>query len=154
MGFDLLLEAMDSLSLDAFHLTVVGEAVEKSFEPPASSKITYAGWLAPAAVREHIAKSDVLIVPSRWESFCLVAAEAQVLGLPVIAGNHCSLPEIVENARTGMLFSPHSASAIAEAIGACTVEMLAKMGEEALGLSRHRFTLEEMNRLTLESYSA
>lgn len=151
-GFDLLIEAMRCLPPDRFHLTVVGEAVEKKAERAPCPNVTYVGWLASDEVQAHIAASDVLVVPSRWESFCLVAAEAQVSGLAVIAGDHCSLPEIVESGRTGVLFSPHDADNLAGAILAAKPESLIKMGLEAKRVNRERFTVEEMSRLTLAAY--
>lgn len=42
-------------------------------------------------------------MPSRWESFGLVAVEAQMNGLPVLANNTSSLPEVVLENKTGIL---------------------------------------------------
>ena len=47
--------------------------------------------------------ADVLIVPSRSESFGLVAAEAQGVGLPVVAANVGGLRFVVEDGASGFL---------------------------------------------------
>lgn len=153
-GFDILVEAMRKLPLDAYHLTVVGDSVEKHAERPIMGNITYAGWLAPSEVYDAMAHADVLVVPSRWESFCLVAAEAQVMGLAVIAGERCSLPEIVSSGETGVLFRPHSAEAIVQAVKGVSAMELAEMGHNAKQASEGRFTIEEMNRRIFQIYAS
>lgn len=47
--------------------------------------------------------ADVLVVPSRSESFGLVAAEAQASGLPVVAANVGGLRYVVEDGVSGVL---------------------------------------------------
>ena len=47
--------------------------------------------------------ADVLIVPSRSESFGLVAAEAQATGLPVVAANVGGLRHVVSDGDSGVL---------------------------------------------------
>ena len=47
--------------------------------------------------------ADVLVVPSRSESFGLVAAEAQASGLPVVAANVGGLRYVIRDGRSGVL---------------------------------------------------
>ena len=46
--------------------------------------------------------ADLLVVPSRSESFGLVAAEAQATGLPVVAADVGGLRHVVEHGRSGI----------------------------------------------------
>lgn len=55
----------------------------------------------------------VLLVPSHWEGFGLVAAEGLAAGVPVIAANASSLPEIIQDGVTGRLVPPGDASTLA-----------------------------------------
>lgn len=51
--------------------------------------------------------ADAVIMPSRSESFGLVAAEAQSCGIPVIAAAVGGLPFIIENGESGILVGGH-----------------------------------------------
>src|SRR5439155_4591917 len=58
---------------------------------------------------------DVCVVPSRFEApFGLVAAEAGVRGIPVIATRRGGLPEIVVDGETGFLVAPSAPKELAE----------------------------------------
>lgn len=59
---------------------------------------------------------DVLAVPSHWEGFGLVAAEALAAGVPVVAADASSLPEIVRHGEEGLLVPPRDARALAAAL--------------------------------------
>jgi glycosyltransferase involved in cell wall biosynthesis len=59
--------------------------------------------------------SDALLFPSRLEGFGLVALEAQSCGIPVIATNGSSLPEVVQNGVTGLLCPQDDVEAFANA---------------------------------------
>lgn len=57
---------------------------------------------------------DVLALPSYWEGFGIVIIEAMACSRPVITTNLSSMPEIVEDGRTGYLIPPGEAQALAE----------------------------------------
>lgn len=67
---------------------------------------------------DHYRAADVVIVPSRSESFGLVAAEAQACGTPVVAANTGGLPYVVNASESGLLVDDHDPRAFAVAIAA------------------------------------
>lgn len=65
---------------------------------------------------EFYRAADVLVMPSRSETFGLVAAEAQACGLPVVAADVGGLPFVVADGESGFLVSGHDPAAYAAAI--------------------------------------
>ncbi|MGH9167636.1 MAG: glycosyltransferase, partial [Acidimicrobiia bacterium] len=61
--------------------------------------------------------ADVLLVPSRTESFGLVAVEAQACGLPVVAAKVGGLVYAVDSGRSGLLVEGHQPADYAAAAG-------------------------------------
>lgn len=80
------------------------------------SLIVNLGILPQETFASFLAGADVVLVPSLYESFGMVAAEAQALGKPVIATNITGLREIVLDGETGLLVKEWSPGAFAEAI--------------------------------------
>ena len=60
-------------------------------------------------------QSDALLFPSRSEGLSLALIEAQSCGLPVIASDCSSIPEVVCDGETGVLCPVDDATAFAEA---------------------------------------
>jgi glycosyltransferase involved in cell wall biosynthesis len=79
-------------------------------------RVEHRGEFTPASARDAYRSFDVLVVPSLVaESFSLVTAEAQALGIPVVASRIGALPELVEHDRNGLLVEPgdgHSLAAV------------------------------------------
>lgn len=75
------------------------------------------GEFAPEGARAAYRSFDVLVVPSVVaESFSLVTAEAQALGIPVVASRNGALPELIEHDENGLLVVPGDHTALAAAL--------------------------------------
>ncbi len=57
-------------------------------------------------VENILPDTDLLLVTSQTESFCLVALEALACGVPVLAPRVGGLPEVVEHGCNGFLYDP------------------------------------------------
>lgn len=89
---------------------------------------------------------DVLVMPSHWEGFGLVAAEGMAAGIPVIASNTSSLPELVRDGVNGLLTQPADADALARAMVslASDPDIRAGMGRAGQKRARDEFDLQRM----------
>lgn len=88
-------------------------------------------------------KSDIFCLPSLYEGFPNVLCEAMCCGLPVLCGNVCDNPYIIEEGKNGLLFNPKSAEDIAEKIlEICnlSVEDREFMGERSLSIAKEKFS--------------
>ena len=99
------------------------------------------GWQADP--REHLGWCSLVVMPSRWEGFGLVALEALAAGRPVLASGVDALPELVGGG--GWLVPPDDAPALARGLAAALGDpaALAARAARGPGLAR-RFTLDRM----------
>jgi glycogen(starch) synthase len=81
-----------------------------------ADRIRWPGYLADSELAALFASSAVVVVPSLYEPFGLVAVEAQRLGTPVAVSDTGGLRELVRPGRTGVRFQPESPAALAAAV--------------------------------------
>ncbi len=75
----------------------------------------FTGFISKDEIFKHYKTADLLVLPSRSETFGLVLLEANYCGLPVIATNVMGVPDVVKNNENGLLVEPNPQS-IAEGI--------------------------------------
>jgi len=119
---ELIVEALAQLKKRgiAARLFVAGDGVMRTELENLSRKMGVAGqihWLGhvsdPVALLQA---TDVYLMASVGEAFCLALAEAMGCGSAVVASRSGSLPEIIEDGISGLLVPPLNASALADAI--------------------------------------
>lgn len=99
-----------------------------------TTRIRFDGPLDRQAVREKMAVARALVFPSRWyEGQPITILEAFAAGLPVIAPNVGSIPELVNDGRTGILFAAGDPDDLARAVAwaAANPGQMQAMGVEA-----------------------
>ena len=80
---------------------------------PYRNRVHFTGWLSPSELASWYRSADVLVVPSRYEPFGMVILEGMIHGLPMVASNVGGPAEILDHGRTGLLFPPRDAAALA-----------------------------------------
>jgi D-inositol-3-phosphate glycosyltransferase len=81
-----------------------------------ADRVRFLGAIPHERLGDFYALADVCVVPSRTESFGLVALEAQALGTPVVAAAVGGLREIIDDGVTGVLVEGRDPERYAEAI--------------------------------------
>jgi N-acetylglucosaminyldiphosphoundecaprenol N-acetyl-beta-D-mannosaminyltransferase len=88
------------------------EVEKRAFGP----ELEVLGWVTGPERLEAYAGADIFCLPSHSEGFPVTVVEAMTVGLPVVASNISGIPDAVVHGETGLLFAPHDAAGIAEAI--------------------------------------
>jgi len=101
-----------------------------------------AAWLERAALLVH---------PARWEGFGLAVLEAMLAGLPVVASNVSSLPELVVDGETGLLVPPDDPAALARGISLALEQP--QLGAAGRLRARSTFSVERMADRTAALYA-
>ena len=83
-------------------------------QPPLAGHVRHLGYVAHGARERLYASARVLVLPSLDEGFGLPALEAMSAGVPVVASDRGSLPEVV--GAGGLLVDPTRADALAAAL--------------------------------------
>lgn len=95
-------------------------------------------------VPDLLAASDLLVHPARVEGFGYAVAEAMAAGLPVVATDASSLPEVVKRGETGLLFPRDDAGALELAVATYLDDPELRQRHGAAGRERARreFSIE------------
>lgn len=102
-GADLALDALAALAArHAFRVRLVGNAPSAVRLPAAlNARVTSTGWLDAAATAQALAGLDLFLMPSRYEPFGLLAAEALAAGVSVIVSDTGGLRDMVTHGKHG-----------------------------------------------------
>jgi len=78
--------------------------------------LVFTGYVPDEEIPRLYSACDVFCYPSMWEGFGLTPAEAQASARPVVAFNHCAIPEVVADGETGILVRPADHEGLAAGI--------------------------------------
>jgi len=138
-GLDVALAAVADARRDVpgLRLTVVGVAPGK-----AADGVDWLGVIPQARMAEVYGQADLLLFPTRYESFGLVVIEAMAAGLPVIVSDAIG-SGIVTDGRNGVVISGHDPSRYAEA--------LRRLADPAIRAAMAAANREDARRFSIES---
>jgi glycosyltransferase involved in cell wall biosynthesis len=115
-GIDLLLETWRTAAADTLpQLRIIGDgpmhaAVEGFVTAHPNSGVEYLGRRTHDEVIAELKRAGALIIPSLWyEAFPHTILEASGCGVPIIASRLGTLPDVIEDGVTGLLFEPGNA---------------------------------------------
>lgn len=115
-----LIESFEKLE-DSAHLVIIGrpgwkygDIFERIIRSPKRDKIHYKGYVSEKDKHSVIKLSQAVIYPSFYEGFGFVPLEAMQLGVPVVASNVTSIPEICRDA--ALLVNPYNTEELTYAL--------------------------------------
>ena len=124
-GHSMLIEALFNLENSDWILRCFGDKTRESdyfakLQQTVNSyglenRILLNGPLPHEALPEVYLSSDLFILPSEYESYSMVLAEALVHGVPVVAAKAGGIPEVVPEG-AGILFKPRNINSLQAAI--------------------------------------
>ena len=165
-GPDVLIEAADP----DWNVVICGHAYDEQYLADlralaAGKRVTFLLSATDEELAAQYARAAVVVVPSvgrdRYggttnvpELLGLVALEAAARGIPVVASDIASLPEIVENGVTGLLVAPGDVAALQRAVGALLADAPRRMamGQAARRRANERFTWSAAARTAVGAY--
>lgn len=144
-GLDVLLNAVEPLGERVSVRAVGGPVVDKDWSHyPRLPFVDYLGWLHRDDVAAQMAAADLLVVPSRWEGFGLVAVEALRASLPVVAASVGGLTEILDHGQYGFLFPAGDSLTLRRLLDEVTPERLAMMRQDIRQRYLDHYTADRM----------
>lgn len=123
-GIDTLIQAFALVARDrsALRLRVAGRGkdaarvTELAASAGVADRVEMLGAVSELERQRLFREATLLVMPSRFEGFGMVAAEAMAAGVPVVAAAAGSLPEVVDSPRGGLLVEVSDPGALARAI--------------------------------------
>jgi D-inositol-3-phosphate glycosyltransferase len=164
-GVDVAIEAIAMMRTDHAHFVVIGgpsgndgpaemtRLINLARELGVADRVSFIPPLRREQLVAFYQAADVVIMPSRSESFGLVAAEAQSCGTPVVAANVGGLSYIIEDGKSGLLVDGHDPAHYAAALDRvlCNPDLAARLSAGATEHSQ-RFSWETTVSRLVELY--
>lgn len=156
-GLNVLLDAWASdPALPRLRIAGDGPMADLARDASASDpRITFLGWQDAGAMATLVSEASMVILPSTcYEGWPLVAVEAMASGTPVVASRHGAFPEMVEEGRSGRLFTPGSAPDLAAAVHALQADPgLGSVRRQTAYASYHaRFAVDMLTERLVDIY--
>ncbi len=109
-GLDILLHALHGIGETDWRLHVVDDQdrrkrfADLSARLDLSASIHFYGSLPNPQVIDLVSRSDLLVLPSRWDGWGAVVNEALMCGVPVVCSDRCGAADLLNGGERGEVF--------------------------------------------------
>jgi glycosyltransferase involved in cell wall biosynthesis len=147
-GIDKLIDTVIELSkVRKVRLNIIGDGNLKTLlmkKTKNNPEINWVGYLnGQAKVAEFYAKSDVVVLPNRWdEAFSYIPLESMASGTAIVASDVGGNAEAIVDCKTGRLFNKDSDTELYDILKNTSIEEFWEMGRHGREHALKHFTLE------------
>jgi len=164
-GCEVLLEALALLKKKESDFEAVFVGAEIDISPQDFSKqcdaldiadrVSYLGPLYGSEKTRQLLQADIFAYPTLNDSFGLVLLEAMEAGLPIVASNEGSIPEIVSEGESGFIVPKNNAQALANQLEILLKDaaLRFKMGQAGRERFEAKFTSKKFENNLLEIFN-
>ena len=153
-GIELFIEAARALPEVPFKVAGALESLPE-MKQPVPANVEFTGFLAGDDLQQFLARMRMLVVPSQWfEGFPNTILDAMKHQKPVVASRIGSLPEIVRDGQTGLIFDHDSLPQLIDKIRTLgdDPQLCRTFGEEAREIVEADYSEGAFYRRLLEIY--
>jgi len=113
---------LDVLGDEAFHPRYARRVRRLIASRGLEGTVRLHGRVDRQSIGRFYSQADVFVLPSSYEPFGIVFAEAMSCGLPIVATSAGGIPELVAHGENGLLVPPNDVGALAEAIASLAAD--------------------------------
>ena len=131
------------------------DAVRQAAARLPAGRIEYKGHVTQDVLTSEMQRADFMVLPSEWfENAPFAILEAMAAALPVLASRIGGIPELIDDAQTGVLIAPGNVGAWAQAIEQAldNPAHMRDMGARACRAATERFGFEQHLETVLALY--
>lgn len=149
-GQDILIEVAKQLKNKgySFEILIAGEGklkeqlIQKAHDEGVAEQLRFLGFVAD--MPRFLSAIDIFLLPSHWEGFGYVIAEAMYCEKPVVAFNVSSNPEIITGSETGFLVESNDLEAFTGKVELLINDagLRRRMGQKAREAVIERFSIQ------------
>jgi hypothetical protein len=105
-------------------------------DQPWAARVQFPGAVSDEQLHALYASADLVVLPSRYESFGLVMAEAMMHGRALISCDTSGIRDVVRNGVDGVLVTPGDVDALTDAMRALLADPVRRAARGAAGRER------------------
>ncbi|MCA9138976.1 MAG: glycosyltransferase [Planctomycetales bacterium] len=148
------IKALNQVKHAKAKVIIIGRSADKLADQIRLPSTAVGYTSSPAELAEYYRAVDLLLIPSRCETFGLVAAEAMACGTPVIAFDAGALGEVIGGDETGIVIGNRDVHQMAEQIDQLAKDPARRKQMSGSAVSRIRtlFTVPDHTSSTVDVY--
>ena len=151
-GQHLVVKAIKELALLDINLGIIGHCMDKKYKKRLTEEINSYNLTSKVRFENFVEQPmrimpgfDLIILPTYEETFGLVAAEAMLMGVPVIGSNAGGIPEIIKDNVNGLLFETKNSNSLKQKISMMinSLELRQKLSNNAKIFIREHYNYDK-----------